>query len=111
MVTHPHEVRAVGLAFTFFFSVSFIISLWLSGSSCSLLTRRPAVLTNWISYSLNFSGTFSFVSYHRRRYFIIMIVAVVVTCSPSGAPWTHVIHNFSRTNVGTTVSKSFSPEN
>ena len=98
-----------------FFSVSFTISLWLSASSYSLLTRRPAVLTNWISYSLNFSGTASFVSYHRRRYIIIIIIIiiiiVVVNFSPSGATWTHVIHNFSHTNVGATVSESVIPEN
>jgi hypothetical protein len=60
------------------------------------------VLTNWISYSLNFSGTVSFVSYNRRRHFIIIIIAFVI-CSPSGATWTYVIHIFSLTNVGTTV--------
>jgi hypothetical protein len=99
-VTYPHVLRAVGLAFTFF--SSFLYSLWLSAISYSLLTRRPAVLTNWISYSLNFSGTVSFVSYNRRRHFIIIIIAFVI-CSPSGATWTYVIHIFSLTNVGTTV--------
>jgi hypothetical protein len=68
------------------------------------------MLTNWISYSLNISRNISIVSYHRRRH-IIMIVIVVVICSPFGATWTYVMHNFSLINVGTTVSKSFIPEN